>query len=238
MFMRLLLKNVSRATLCWQAEVLLHRKPYFIGMRVDTFSRSYESNTFWLVAEQKAIVDLGSLTTAKRLPLAEACCIILTHLHYDHTAALDQLQLPDSTKIMMHEADAKAMGTNASAAHFFGARAPRFHIDTLLRDGTKIDLGDSILDVIHTPGHTPGSICLYDDHSKSLFSGDTVFPYGGIGRTDLPGGNSHDLIRSISRLEKLEVSVLYPGHGEVTANNVNEQIKQSLKFAKANEGPE
>lgn len=207
-------------------------------MRVDTFSRTYESNTFWLIAEQKAIVDLGSLTTAKQLPLDEACCVILTHLHYDHTAALDQLELPGSTTVMMHEADAKAIGTSASAAHFFGARAPRFHVDTLLRDGSRIDLGESILHVIHTPGHTPGSICIYEAHSKSLFSGDTVFPYGGIGRTDLPGGSSHDLVRSISRLAKLEVSVLYPGHGEVTAKNVNEQIKQSLNFAKANEGPE
>lgn len=207
-------------------------------MRVDTFSRNYESNTYWLIAEQKAIVDLGSLTTAKQLPLDKACCIILTHLHYDHTAALDQLRLSGSTKIMMHEADAKAIGTSASAAHFFGASTPRYHVDTLLRDGTRIDLGDSILHVIHTPGHTSGSICLYEDNSKSLFSGDTVFPYGGIGRTDLPGGSSHDLVRSISRLAKLDVSILYPGHGEVTANNVNEQIKKSLTFAKANESSE
>jgi glyoxylase-like metal-dependent hydrolase (beta-lactamase superfamily II) len=207
-------------------------------VRVDTFSRLYESNTFWLNAEQKAVVDLGSLTIAKQLPLDEACCVILTHSHYDHTAALDQLELPSSTIVMMHEADATAVGTSASAAHFFGAPPPQFNVDTLLRDGASIDLGDSILRVIHTPGHTPGSICLYEAHSKSLFSGDTVFPHGGIGRTDLPGGNSHDLTRSISRLTKLEVSVLYPGHGEVTASNVNEQIKRSLTFAKANESPE
>jgi len=207
-------------------------------VRVDTFSRSYESNTFWLSARKNAVVDLGSVMTAKQLPLDEACCIILTHLHYDHTAALDGLKLSGKTVVMMHEADAKAIGTSASAAHFFGARAPKFHVDTVLTDGAEIDLGDSTLRVIHTPGHTPGSICLYEVQSKSLFSGDTVFPYGSIGRTDLPGGSSRDLIRSISRLVTLDVSVLYPGHGEVTANNVNEQIKQSLKLAKAAEGPE
>jgi glyoxylase-like metal-dependent hydrolase (beta-lactamase superfamily II) len=205
---------------------------------VDTFSRSYESNTFWLSARRNAVVDLGSVMTAKQLPVDEACCIILTHLHYDHTAALDGLKLSGKTVVMMHEADAKAIGTSASAAHFFGARAPKFHVDTVLTDGAEIDLGDSTLRVIHTPGHTPGSICLYEVQSKSLFSGDTVFPYGSIGRTDLPGGSSRDLIRSISRLVTLDVSVLYPGHGEVTANNVNEQIKQSLKLAKAAEGPE
>ncbi|MGZ4882976.1 MAG: MBL fold metallo-hydrolase [Halobacteriota archaeon] len=207
-------------------------------MHVDTFSRSYESNTFWLSARKNAVVDLGSVITAKQLPLDEACCIILTHLHYDHTAALDGLKLSGKTVVMMHEADAKAIGTSASAAHFFGARAPKFRVDTVLTDGAEIDLGDTTLRVIHTPGHTPGSICLYEVQSKSLFSGDTVFPYGSIGRTDLPGGSSRDLIRSISRLVTLDVSVLYPGHGEVTANNVNEQIKQSLKLAKAAEGPE
>ena len=207
-------------------------------VRVDTFSRSYESNTFWLSARKNAVVDLGSVMTAKQLPLDEACCIILTHLHYDHTAALDGLKLSGKTVVMMHEADAKAIGTSASAAHFFGARAPKFRVDTVLADGAEIDLGDSTLRVIHAPGHTPGSICLYEVQSKSLFSGDTVFPYGSIGRTDLPGGSSRDLIRSISRLVTLDVSVLYPGHGEVTANNVNEQIKQSLKLAKAAEGPE
>ena len=207
-------------------------------VRVDTFSRSYESNTFWLSARKNAVVDLGSVMTAKQLPLDEACCIILTHLHYDHTAALDGLKLSGKTVVMMHEADAKAIGTSASAAHFFGAHAPKFRVDTVLTDGAEIDLGDSTLRVIHTPGHTPGSICLYEVQSKSLFSGDTVFPYGSIGRTDLPGGSSRDLIRSISRLVTLDVSVLYPGHGEVTANNVNEQIKQSLKLAKAAEGPE
>ena len=207
-------------------------------VRVDTFSRSYESNTFWLSARKNAVVDLGSVMTAKQLPLDEACCIILTHLHYDHTAALDGLKLSGKTVVMMHEADAKAIGTSASAAHFFGARAPKFRVDTVLTDGAEIDLGDSTLRVIHTPGHTPGSICLYEVQSKSLFSGDTVFPYGSIGRTDLPGGSSRDLIRSISQMVTLDVSVLYPGHGEVTANNVNEQIKQSLKLAKAAEGPE
>jgi hydroxyacylglutathione hydrolase len=207
-------------------------------MHVDTFSSPVMGNTYWLNEKQKAIIDLGSRTVAKQLPIDEACCVILTHSHYDHTAGLDQLDFPNSTKVMMHEADAKVRGTLASAAHVFGSRAPRFQVDTLLKDGDQIDLGTSILHVIHTPGHTPGSICLYDAQSKSLFSGDTIFPFGGIGRTDLLGGSSRDLVQSISLLAKLQVSILYPGHGVVTADNVNEQIKQSLKFAKANERPE
>lgn len=221
-----------------KAQSLLKRKPYSMEVQVDTYSPKNESNTFscnsfWLVAEQKAVVDLGSLQIAKRLPLDEACCIIITHVHPDHTAALAQVSLPDTTTVLMHSADAEAIGTWTWAAPKFGARTLQFHVDRFVRDGETIDLGDSVLRVIHTPGHTCGSICLYEADSKSLFSGDTVFPNGGIGRTDLPGGSSQDLIRSISKLAKLDVRVLYPGHGRVTTSNVNEQIKRSLNFAKA-----
>jgi len=87
--------------------------------------------------------------------------------------------------------------------------------------------------VIHTPGHTPGSICLHEVQSKSLFSGDTIFPQGSIGRTDLPGGSPQDIVRSISKIAQLDITTLYPGHGAVTADNVNEQIKQSLMLARA-----
>lgn len=105
---------------------------------MDTFSRPYESNTFWLIAKKNAVVDLGSVVTAKQLPLDEACCIILTHLHYDHTAALDQLKLPDKTVIMMHEADAKEIGTSASAAHFLAHVRLSFASILCLRTAQKL----------------------------------------------------------------------------------------------------
>lgn len=204
-------------------------------MRVATYSSLSVSNTFLIEAEKEAIVDLGSRQVAAQLPMSEACCIILTHVHYDHTAALDLLDLPKGTVIMMHEADAQARESNISASQVFGARTPRFNVDILLKDNMKIDLGDISLHVIHTPGHTPGSICLYEPRSKSLFSGDTVFPYGGIGRTDLPGGSSHGILHSISKLARLDVTTLYPGHGPTTADDVNGQIKQSLNLARSAE---
>ncbi len=204
-------------------------------MQVATYSSVFASNTFLIEAERQGIVDLGSRDVAAQLPISEACCIILTHVHYDHTAALDLLDLPKGTVIMMHEADTQARERDISASQFFGARAPRFNVDILLKDNMKIDLGDVSLRVIHTPGHTPGSICLYEPRSKSLFSGDTVFPYGGIGRTDLPGGSSHDILHSISKLAQIDVTTLYPGHGPTTADNVNAQIKQSLNLARSAE---
>ncbi len=204
-------------------------------MQVATYSFPPASNTFLITAQKKAIVDLGTRSIAAQLPLGEVCCIILTHAHYDHTAALDSVDLTTATAIMMHEDDAQARGTKVSASHFFGAPAPQFSVDVRLKDGENIDLGDVSLRVVHTPGHTPGSICLYELQSKSLFSGDTVFPYGSIGRTDLPGGSSRDLVTSIKKLTELDVATLYPGHGPVTADNVNEQIRQSLNLARSAE---
>ena len=203
------------------------------AMQVTMYSSLSACNTFFIEAEREAIVDLGSLVVAAQLPISEACCIILTHVHYDHTAALDKLDLQKGTVIMMHEADAQARESDISASQVFGARAPRFNVDILLKDGMKIDLGDISLRVIHTPGHTPGSICLYEPRSKSLFSGDTVFPYGSIGRTDLLGGSSRDILHSISKLAQIDVTTLYPGHGPTTADNVNGQIKQSLDLARS-----
>ncbi|MGZ4904292.1 MAG: MBL fold metallo-hydrolase [Halobacteriota archaeon] len=204
-------------------------------MQVATYSSLSASNTFLIEAEREAIVDLGSRQVVAQLPIDKACCIILTHVHYDHTAALDSLDLPKGTFIMMHEADAQARESNISASQVFGARTPHFKVDILLKDDMEIDLGDISLRVIHTPGHTPGSICLYEPRSKGLFSGDTVFPYGGIGRTDLPGGSSRDIIESISKLAQIDVTALYPGHGPTTADNVNGQIKQSLNLARSAE---
>ncbi|MGZ4916889.1 MAG: MBL fold metallo-hydrolase [Halobacteriota archaeon] len=190
------------------------------------------SNTFLIKAEREAIVDLGSNLVAAQLSLSGACCIILTHAHYDHTAALDSLNLPKRTAIMMHEADALAR-ESTSISRVFGAPPPQFNVDILLKDNMNIDLGDISLSVIHTPGHTPGSICLYEPQSKGLFSGDTVFPNGGIGRTDLPGGSSNDIVDSISKLTEIDVTTLYPGHGPITVDHVNEQIKQSLNLARS-----
>ncbi len=88
-----------------------------------------------------------------------------------------------------------------------------------------------MIEVIHTPGHTPGGICLYESETGSLFSGDTIFQAGGIGRCDL-GGDLSDLIHSIELLTTLDTEVLYPGHLDVTDSDVPSQIESSLAHAR------
>jgi glyoxylase-like metal-dependent hydrolase (beta-lactamase superfamily II) len=74
---------------------------------------------------------------------------------------------------------------------------------------------------------------LYEPKTKSLFSGDTVFPYGGVGRTDFPEGSLKEMKKSLERLSKLDVKILYPGHGEVTSDDMNRQIRNSLKLTQS-----
>lgn len=125
-----------------------------------------------------------------------AICVINTHGHGDHIGANSKMGLP----VFIHAADAKCLTNPASR---------------LLEDGDKIDVGDLIFEVIHTPGHTPGSISLGCD--GIVFTGDTLFAEG-VGRTDLPGGSETEIIKSIrERLFILpDETKVYPGHGSAT----------------------
>lgn len=135
--------------------------------------------------------------------------VVNTHAHFDHIGG-DGYFL--NAKIMAHERDATVIENadgGMSHADFFDGKLRARPVHTKLKDGDMI--GD--LKVIHTPGHTPGSICLYDAKKKILFSGDTVFAEG-VGRTDLPGGDEEALFQSIEKLKKLDVEMILPGHGD------------------------
>jgi len=178
------------------------------------------TNSYLLLNKKPVIIDPCTLADKvlnnlkKYIEPEDLEYIILTHYHYDHADAALKIKEVTKAKILIHESDVKFLD---------------FKPDRTLRDNEILNLGDYKLKVIHTPGHTPGSICLFEPKTKSLFSGDTVFSQG-VGRTDLPGGSTEQLIESLKRLCKLDVKVLYPGHGEVTDESVNEQIKNSLRF--------
>ncbi len=147
--------------------------------------------------------------------------LVNTHCHYDHIGG--DLQVMDSfnPRVCVHELDALFMESGDGGvilSDWFGGRLSGVKVDVRLVDGQVIDLGGIKLEVIHTPGHTQGSICLYEPESKSLFSGDTVFS-DGVGRTDLPGGSWEDLRKSLERLLELHkrsgIDQIYPGHGPV-----------------------
>ena len=133
--------------------------------------------------------------------------ILLTHAHFDHTGGVAELcaALP-GVPVYLHPADAALVGGDVFPA--VGAET------TPYQDGDVVKLGKMDIEVLHTPGHTPGHVALYEPDSKSLFTGDTLFRES-IGRTDLPGGDYSWIMRSIldSLIPLGEEVHIYPGHG-------------------------
>lgn len=137
--------------------------------------------------------------------------IVNTHGHIDHIKADRALNLP----VYLHEKDAAMAGACEKnfMTSFFGA-FESIVPERLLKDGDIISLDEMSFRVIHTPGHTSGSICLSAE--KALFSGDTLFR-DGVGRTDFPGASAADLRDSLIKLSRLDKdTVVYPGHGGQT----------------------
>ena len=170
---------------------------------------------------EAVIIDPGDeaeriLATIKRLDLAPRY-IINTHGHFDHIRAIDAVSEVYPVPLAIHPADVP-MYTDERAASMFGRQAPlvKRKPDILLQEGDRITFGTLTLEVLHTPGHTPGGISLIS-RPYCVFSGDTLFQRG-IGRTDLPGGNYAEIIASIRhKLYTLDEDlVVFSGHGEPT----------------------
>ena len=143
--------------------------------------------------------------------------ILNTHGHIDHICAIDAVSQVYPVPLAIHPADVP-MYTDERSAAMFGRKAPlvKRKPDILLQEGQRITFGTLSLEVLHTPGHTPGGVCLVCP-TYCVFSGDTLF-YRSIGRTDLPGGNYEQLVASIrTKLYTLDDDLaVFPGHGEPT----------------------
>ena len=183
----------------------------------------FDSSIYLVVGERTMLVDAGSglghrnVADAIRSILGERNLdmVVATHCHYDHVGGLAAIVEEFGCEAYAGELDAQSIRdaddryTLASA--FDGVVRPVDVRD--LKDGDVLDLGDSRFRVISTPGHTRGSICLYDEASGALISGDTLFETG-VGRTDFAGGSMTDLRRYLTVLSNIDIRELYPGHGK------------------------
>ncbi|MCR5312975.1 MAG: MBL fold metallo-hydrolase [Bacteroidaceae bacterium] len=178
--------------------------------------------------KETVIIDCGCFSENEWAPIKryikendlKVVHLLNTHLHFDHALGIPFAYKEYGLKPEANTADLSIYnGIAEQIEMFIGAKIAFPQMPSLeknLRDGEIITFGNHKFMVIQTPGHTPGSICFYCENEAVLFSGDTLFQ-GSIGRTDLEGGNSHDMMNSLTRLKELPKETnVYPGHGGTT----------------------
>jgi len=187
----------------------------------------YDSNVYIF---EDVIVDTGtgdnfnyikSSMESAGINIEDLSLIVNTHNHFDHIGGNKCFDLD----VAMHMEDARAIeekNDDVTVASMFGRSMEGLKVDRKLKESDKIHN----FEVIHTPGHTNGGICLYN--GKTLISGDTVFSDGGFGRMDI-GGNVQDMKNSLERLSQLDIEYLLPGHGPWTDNG-SEHVKLAFKM--------
>ena len=200
----------------------------------------YDSNVYLLEDEDPIVVDTGTGMFAetaleeisKIVPLKKVGRIVLTHSHYDHLGGAAAFQKATGGKVYLHEDEAvplEAGDTTLTLSGMFGENLSQ--LDVLpMKSGDVLKCGSSKLEVLHSPGHSPGSIVLHERESKSAIVGDTVFCDGGVGRWDLPGGDLVKLRKSIRHLEELGLQNMYPGHGSFAEGDARQHLRLSMNY--------
>ncbi|MHA1784904.1 MAG: MBL fold metallo-hydrolase, partial [Candidatus Helarchaeota archaeon] len=186
----------------------------YIIDKVLYFIQSYGFNSNIYVFLKKVLIDTGHDPTFAKKIIEHFKSydikiekIFITHIHPDHSGNALIFQKEFKCDLYVHESIEKKFQSVGDKLH-------------ALRDGDSILIDDeNDLKVIHTPGHTPSDISLYNEKYKILFSGDCIFANGNVGRTDLMGSSHSQLIESIEKLMHLDVKFLCPGHMNVVMND-------------------
>lgn len=200
-------------------------------------SEGYGSNC-WLIidGEEYAIIDpssdisvILSYIEKRGLKKENLKYVLLTHGHFDHIGAADDIRDVIPVPLCVHRDDADFLtdGMKNAYKYFFRVDMKMRPAEKLLSDGDVLHIGNTDVTVVHTPGHTPGSVCYMTE--KELYSGDTLFD-GSIGRTDLVGGSAAKIEESLKKIMSLQKNLeLYPGHGSVSTLEKQSRFNPFLK---------
>ena len=181
-------------------------------------------NAFFIDSEKKILIDPGHhqlfghvLDDLSRLSISpqDIDLVIITHGHPDHMEAV-KIFAGSSTSVAIPAIEMDFI-RNLPPQMAGALGVENFEPDILLQEGDLV-AGDITLEVVHTPGHSPGSVCLFWPETRALFSGDVVFNQG-VGRTDLPGGDGEKLKQSIDKISRFETDYLLTGHGDIVSGH-------------------
>jgi glyoxylase-like metal-dependent hydrolase (beta-lactamase superfamily II) len=198
-----------------------------ISIKTFTFN-PFQENTYLLFNENKQcwIIDPGMFSDSENAEILNFIqhhnlipqSIINTHAHLDHIVGVHFLQKEFGIPFYIHELDEPTLQYGPIAASMYGLGTINMPISYEFYNDNKMQLGDSQIEIIHTPGHAPGHVILYCKSEKWLINGDMLFA-GSIGRTDLPGSNLNDMLKSLK--EKIIIlpddTIVYCGHGIATS---------------------
>ena len=174
------------------------------------------------------IADVLALIQKHKLKVKQ---IVITHAHIDHVGGAMKLRAATGAPILLNHNDYTLLKMLDLQADWIGMQSPgKVEIDHSLNDQDKVEAGSLIANVMHTPGHTEGSICLYFPAEQKLIAGDTLFA-GSIGRTDLPGGSFEKIMRSLhdKLLSLPDETAVVPGHGPPTSIGAERETNPFLK---------
>ena len=174
------------------------------------------------------IADVLAVIQKRKLKVKQ---IVITHAHIDHVGGAMKLRAATGAPILLNHNDYTLLKMLDLQADWIGMQSPgKVEIDHSLNDQDKVEAGSLIANVMHTPGHTEGSICLYFPAEQKLIAGDTLFA-GSIGRTDLPGGSFEKIMRSLhdKLLSLPDETAVVPGHGPLTSIGAERETNPFLK---------
>jgi glyoxylase-like metal-dependent hydrolase (beta-lactamase superfamily II) len=208
-------------------------------VRIETFVCGTFANNCYLIfdeeSKQSIIIDappdsLSSVSSYIKNNGLSVGYIILTHGHIDHIAYAEKLRVATGAKLLLHEKDHYWLEPPKKMLDLVAGDYTKFVPNISPKENEKYLVGKHECEIIHTPGHTEGGICIYFKENNLLFSGDTLFQES-IGRTDLYGGSSETLLQSICKKLLLlpDDTTVYPGHGNETKSKHERQYNPFLK---------
>jgi glyoxylase-like metal-dependent hydrolase (beta-lactamase superfamily II) len=187
--------------------------------------------------DEEILVDTGILggfeaildeMKSENIDFSKISVIINTHGHYDHIGGNKEFKKLTNARICAHRLAAKKIESGkGSCFEIFRGEPAISKVNSHLETGNQIVSKRHAFNVVHTPGHTDGGICLYEPERKILISGDTLFS-DSIGRTDLPTGSLLDMVRSLKKIKKMQIDLLLPGHGSIRDRDIKGLVASIL----------